>query len=90
MLTAERQVLRDAINVGGIHTGQAAEGTAALWVFALGQVAATGARAQDLSASGNLKTLGHGLSGFDAFGTSHKIVIAKERGIYAGGDVGGK
>jgi hypothetical protein len=44
-------------------------------------MAAAGAGAQDFSASGNLKTLGHGLFGLDAFGTSHKIFIAKEREI---------
>jgi hypothetical protein len=79
---AERQALRDAINVGGIHRGGAAQGTAAFRSFGLRQVAATGAGAQDFSASRNLKTLGHGLSGLDAFGTSHKSKsIAKEHEI---------
>jgi hypothetical protein len=69
---AERQALGDAIHVGGIHRGGAAQGTAAFGSLALGQVAAAGAGVQDFSAGGNLKTLGHGLFGFDAFGTSHK------------------
>jgi hypothetical protein len=79
---AKRQILRDAISVGGIHTGQAAQVAAALGVFALGQVAPARTGAQDFSASRNLETLGHGLSGFDAFGSSHKIFFAKERRLY--------
>jgi hypothetical protein len=42
-------------------------------VFALGQMAATGARAQRLARCGDLEPLSHGLSRFDAFGTSHKL-----------------
>jgi hypothetical protein len=78
---AERQVLRDAIRIRGIDRGCATETAAVFGSFALGQVAATRAGAQNLSARLNLKTLGHGLSGLDAFGTSHKIFIAKEREI---------
>jgi hypothetical protein len=85
MLVAEGQILRDAISVGGVHTGQAAQGAAALGVFALGQVAPARAGAQDFSASRNLETFGHGLSGFNAFGASHKISIAKEGRLYAAG-----
>jgi hypothetical protein len=76
---AEGQALRNAIHVGWVHTGQTAQGTAAFGTLGLRQVTAARARAQDFSASRNLKTLGHGLLGFDAFGTSHKIFIAKER-----------
>jgi hypothetical protein len=79
---AKGQILRDTISVGGIHTGQAAQGTAALGIFGLRQMAPARAGTQDFSASRNLETLGHGLSGLDAFGSSHKIFIAKERRLY--------
>jgi hypothetical protein len=79
---AERQILRDAINVGGIHRGQAAQVAATLGVFTLGQVAPARAGAENFSASRDLKTFGHGLSGFDAFGSSHKIFVTKERELY--------
>jgi hypothetical protein len=82
---AEGQILRDTISVGGIYTGQAAQGAAALGGFALGQVAPARTGAQDFPAGRNLETLGHGLSGFNAFGSSHKISIAKELKLYAAG-----
>lgn len=79
----ERQILRDAIGVGGIHDGGFAEAAQAMGVFGLRQMPATGAMAQDFSGGGDLEPFGHGFLGFDAFGTSHKIYsIAKERGIY--------
>jgi len=79
---AERQALRNPVNVRGIHRGGAAQGTAAFRLFGLRQVAAASAGAQDFSASGNLEPLGHGLFGLDAFRTSHKSkLIAKEREI---------
>jgi hypothetical protein len=70
----KRQVLGDAVGVGHVHAGQAAKGTAAFGIFGLRQMAPTGAGAQDFSAGRNLETFGHGLFGFDAFGTSHKIL----------------
>jgi hypothetical protein len=79
---AEGQILRDTISVGGIHTGQAAQGATALGIFGLRQMAPARAGAQDFSASRNLETFGHGLSGLNAFGSSHKIFIAKERKLY--------
>jgi hypothetical protein len=82
---AERQVLGDAIHVGRIHAGQAAQGTPAFGPHALGQVPPAGAGAQHFSAGRNLETFGHGLLGLDAFGSSHKIFIAKERKLYAAG-----
>jgi hypothetical protein len=71
---AERQTLGDAIGIGRIHAGQTPQRTAAFGGFGLRQVAPAGARTQDLSAGRNLETFGHGLFGFDAFGTSHKIL----------------
>ena len=71
---AERQILRDAVGIRGIHTGQTAQRAAAFGIFGLRQMAPARAGAQDFSAGRNLETLGHGLSGFNAFGTSHKIL----------------
>jgi len=48
----------------------------------LRQMAPACAGAHNLSAGRNLETLGHGLSGFNAFGSSHKILIAKEHRLY--------
>jgi len=85
---AEGQTLGDAIGIGGIHNGQATQGTAALGILGLRQVAPAGAGTQDFSASRNLEAFGHGLLGLNAFGTSHKLVkslkifIAKERALY--------
>jgi hypothetical protein len=86
---AERQTLGDAISVGRIHAGQTAQRAAAFGIFGLRQMAPAGAGAQDLSAGRNLEAFGYGFLGFDAFGTSHKLVkslkifIAKERALYA-------
>ena len=41
-------------------------------VFALSQVASSGAEAQSLAGGGDFEPLGHGFFRFDAFGTSHK------------------
>ena len=68
---AERQALFDTVLVGGMDAGRAAEAASALGDLCLAQVASARARAQDFSAGGNLKALGCGLLGFDAFGTSH-------------------
>lgn len=80
---AERQVLGDAIGIGGVHHRDFAEAAQPFGVLGMGQMAATGAKAQDFAGSGDLEPFGHGFLGFDAFRTSHKInSIAKERGRY--------
>jgi hypothetical protein len=58
---------------------------AALGAFGLGQVAQAGAAVENLARAGDLEPFGNGLSGFDAFGSSHKffISIAKGRALYA-------
>jgi uncharacterized protein (DUF697 family) len=76
---AEGQILRDAIRIGGIHGGCATKPAAAFWGFALGQVAPARAGAQHFSRGRYLETFGHGLSGFDAFGSSHKSLLQKSR-----------
>ncbi len=80
---AERQVLRDAINVRLVHDRALAEAAEAFGVFGLRQVAATGAGAQDFAGAGDLEPFGYGFLRFDAFGTSHKFIsIAKGRALY--------
>ena len=69
---AERQILRDAICVGGAHRGGAPEMTAALGILGLGQVAVAGVVEQNFASASDLEPLGHGLFRFDAFGSSHK------------------
>jgi hypothetical protein len=82
---AERQILRDAIYIRRIHDRALAETAAALGVFALQQVALAGMAAHDFARAGDLEPFGHGLSCFDAFGSSHKFIIsiAKGRALYA-------
>jgi hypothetical protein len=69
---AERQILRDAIRVSGVHRGCATEMAAALGIIGLGQVAVAGVVEQDFASASDLEPLGHGLFRFDAFGSSHK------------------
>jgi hypothetical protein len=82
---AERQILRDAVGIGRVHDGILAEAAAVLRLFALQQVAFAGVAAQDFARAGDLEPFGHGLSCFDAFGSSHKFIIsiAKGRALYA-------
>jgi hypothetical protein len=70
---AEREVLLDTVNIRGMNHRGLAEAAEALGVFGLGQVTAARAMAQDLAGGGDFKPLRHGLSGFDAFRTSHKF-----------------
>jgi hypothetical protein len=69
----ERQILRDAIHVGRMHSGCATEIATALGVFSLRQMAFARAGAQNFSAGGDFESFGHGLLRFNAFGTSHKF-----------------
>ena len=69
---AERQILRDAIRVGGVHRGCATEMAAALGILGLGQVAVAGVVEQDFASASDLEPFGHGLLRLDAFGSSHK------------------
>ena len=80
---AVHQGLLDAILVRGVDRGAAAEVAAALGILGLAQVPPAGARAHDLPARGDLKSLGRGLLGSDAFRTSHKSLtfFPKERAI---------
>jgi hypothetical protein len=76
---AERQVLLDTIFVSGMHRGGATEIAPALGVLALGQVAFAGAGTQNFAGGGDLKPLGGGLFGFDAFGATHKLNLSQKR-----------
>src|ERR1019366_3040797 len=70
---AEHQALLDAIHVGRVHRGGAAEVAAALGAFGLAQVPPTGTGAHDFPAGRNLEPLGRGFLSLDAFWTSHKL-----------------
>jgi len=69
---AERQVLLDAIFVGGMDQVCAPQAAAAFRAFGLAEVASAGAMAQDLAGRSDFEPLAHGLFGFDTFGASHK------------------
>jgi hypothetical protein len=71
---AEHQALLDAILVGRVHRGSAAEVAASFGTFSLAQVPPAGARAHDFPAGRYLKALGRGFLGSDAFWTSHKMI----------------
>jgi hypothetical protein len=79
---AERQALGDAIHIGRMHRGGASEGATAFGEFGFRQMPFSGARAQDFSAGSDLKSLGHGLFGLNAFGTSHKSAFSKKSAQY--------
>jgi hypothetical protein len=70
---AEREILRDAIDVGFVDRGRPAQIATALGAFGLRQMAFAGACAHDFSAGRNFEPLGHGLLRFNTFGTSHKF-----------------
>jgi hypothetical protein len=71
---AEHQALLDAILVGRVHRGGAAQVASAFGVLSLAQVPPAGAGAHDFPASRYFKTLGRGLLRSDAFWTSHKSI----------------
>jgi hypothetical protein len=70
---AERHALGDAIDIRLVHDRGLAETAKALGVFGLGQMAATGAGAQDFAGGSDFEPLGCGFLGFDAFWTTHKF-----------------
>jgi hypothetical protein len=71
---AERKILLDAILIGRMHRGGAAQIAAAFRVFGLGQMPFSGARAHDLSAGRDFEPLVHGFFRFNTFWASHKII----------------
>ena len=88
---AKWQVLCDTIDVGWPHDGRFSQRAAAFGIFGLRQMAPARAGAHHLSAGRNLETLGHGLPGFNAFGTSHKSKFNCKRTRNIGGRArGGK
>ena len=68
---AEHQVLLDAIFVGRVDRGGAAEVAAALGILGLTQMPPAGTRAHDFPTGRYLEPLGHRFLGLDAFWTSH-------------------
>ena len=72
MLAEEHQVLLNAILVGRVDCGRAAEIPSALGILGLAQVPPAGAGAHDFPAGRNLEPLGHGLLRSNTFWASHK------------------
>jgi hypothetical protein len=70
---AEGQARLDAILVGLVNESALAEEAAALGTFAGEQMATPGARAKNFAGAGDFEPFRHGLSGFDAFGTTHNL-----------------
>lgn len=86
----ERQILLDAVLVGGIQDDAAAQPAPALGVLGLHQVAAPGALAQDLAAGRDLEPFGGRFLRFYTFWTSHKyLAFAQKRARNIGGGRGG-
>src|SRR5438552_19057547 len=76
---AERQILRDAVSVGGIDHDGFAEAATTFGTLGLEQVAAAGFRTQHFAAGRNLEAFGHGLFRFDPFWTSHNRWLSLKR-----------
>ena len=68
---AEGEILLDTVEVGGSKERRLSQRPAAFGTFSLEQMASAGASEQDLAGSSYLKTFGHRLPGFNAFGASH-------------------
>ena len=68
---AERQVLRDAINVGRPEDVRFSQRPPPFRTLPLKQMALARPAEQHFAGAGYLETFAHGLFGFDAFGTSH-------------------
>ena len=71
---AEGHALGNPILIRGMDHARATQVTTALGILGLTQVPPAGARAQHFAAGRDLKPLGHGLLGLDAFWTSHKSI----------------
>jgi hypothetical protein len=76
----ERQALRNAVSVGGVHHGGFAESAAAFGAFRLAEVATPGSAPQNFAARCDFESFGHGLLGLYSFGASHIIsCLSKKR-----------
>ena len=56
---AKREVLLDPVNVGGSNEGRLSQRPAAFGIFALQQMAPTGAPEEYLAGAGDFETFGH-------------------------------
>jgi len=68
---AERQILRDTINVGRPENLRFPQRPSPFRPFALEQMASAGAPEKHFAGAGYLETFAHRLFGLNAFGTSH-------------------
>jgi len=55
----ERKVLPDPVNVGGSHESRLSQRPAAFGIFALEQMAPTGAPEEHFAGAGNFETFGY-------------------------------
>ena len=80
-LARERQVLLDAIDIGGVHLLGFAESTAAFGILRGQQMTASGARMHDFAPGGYLEPFGDRFFRFDTLRASHKLFtfFSKER-----------
>ena len=79
---AEREILFDAILVGFVDGGGAAQTTTALGIFALKQMPFARGGPQDLAAGGDFKSFRNRFFGLNTFWASHnQLSIEKERAI---------
>src|ERR1035441_9870119 len=84
---AEHQALLDAIHVGRVDRGSAAEAAAAFGALGLAQVPPASTGAHDFPAGRDLKSLGRGLLRLDTFRTSHKSFSCLSK---RAGNIGGR
>lgn len=76
---AKRQILRDAIGVGGVNDDAFAETSATFRILRLKQVAPAGSRPQHLAARRDFETLGYRFPCFNAFRTTHNSILYVEK-----------
>jgi hypothetical protein len=76
---AERQVLQDPVLVRFIHEGLSAQPAAALGALGGTQVTPSRMGADGFAAGRDLESLGHGLSGLNAFGSSHNSSTFRQK-----------
>jgi hypothetical protein len=75
---AERQILGDPVKIRLVQSLGLAEPTAALGVLGLGEMASASGKAGSFAGAGDFEPFGHGFSGLNTFGASHKSISYKK------------
>jgi|SRR5579871_6375605 len=89
---AERQTLRDTVNVGRPENLRFSQRPPPFGAFPLEQMTPPGAPEQDFPGTGYLETFAYGLFGLNAFGASHmgslnwraRGILKRSRGVKGG------